>query len=388
MSNIITNSTGYMQFGGIIQNQTRTIAIIQDITLQIYENWITQYINRSGQIIGQISTDSENSIQNVCALDYLSTSSNIYMYGLIGLFSGQTLQIYSVSTEFYYISGDLDLIGTFGYIQGLKLVIYNADIIMQMQMNNTGYQAGVLFAVIMSQSWQVGNITVKNSLVSSYLCSGLITSYMNQGSFNQIYIYSSSAISNSTSLYSLSGALSGDSTGGLSRDTIINQIYVFNVSIATYSQGIWSISGGLVGDTHEANTYIQNVQIVYSTITSNGPITSSVQSAGLIATLYNAITNIQNTIINSSNISSSTTTKHAFSGGLLAAVTTQITIANSKIISVNLSASGVTYDIGTIFSNLVSFTATQLRSEGVNTVNGAIVTNCGNIQNFGAQNGC
>ncbi|CAL6010836.1 Hypothetical_protein [Hexamita inflata] len=315
------------------------------------------------------------------------------MYGLIGHCSGQTLKIQSISSEFYYISGDLDQIGTFGYIEGQKLVTSNADIILQTQMNNAGYSAGVLFAVIISYSWQVSNITVNNSLISSQISSGLITSYMNQGNINQIFIYSSSAFSNSTSSYSLSGALSGDSTTGQSGDNIINQIYVFNVSITTQSQGIWAISGGLIGDTHDANTYIQNVQIVLSTMTANGPISSSVQSAGLIATLYNsaqynATTNIQNTVINSSNISSSTTTKHAFSGGFLSAVSTQVIITNSKIYSVKLFANGVTFNIGTIFSNAVSFTATQLRSEGINMVNGAIVANCGNIQNLGAQNGC
>ncbi|CAL6000663.1 Hypothetical_protein [Hexamita inflata] len=330
----------------------------------------------------------------ICALDYINTdNSSVQLFGLIGYCDGYRLTIKYLQTQLYYLSGVVSA-GTIGTIEGQECIIIDANILLKVHNNNIGQYFGGLLCSIISEQWEIDNITVSNSHISSQISSGLITSLMTQGSFNKILINSSTAFSNSTSIYSISGALAGDSFGDASKEIVINQICLYNVSIVTLCNiGIYSLSGGLVGDTHETPTKIFNVNIEFSRISANGSVNDTVSSAGLVAIMYNIITIIQNVIINRTNISSFSNTTNVFCSGFLSGLQTKVDIIQSKIYSINLSANGTSTKVGTIMSsNSIDdqfiFIATGLISEGINTVNGINVNNCHNIKSIQDQNGC
>ncbi|CAL6039163.1 Hypothetical_protein [Hexamita inflata] len=384
-SYISSNSTNQMQFGGVICSQTNVIATITDLTFQIFEQW-TSFVGSSGQILGS-AFNSQNSIQSVCSLEYVTSSSIFCTFGLVGQYHG-SLNINCMLSNIQITSGDFDQTGTIVYVDGQQCTIKSVQVCIQMP-NNTGNQAGVLACSLMSWTQLITNVTIKDSHITSKILSGFITSYMTQCSFKQINIQSSTAISNSTSQYSLSGALSGDTVVGAAFEINMNQIYLYNITIITQSTGMWAISGGLIGDSHNTLTNMQKIKIDFSQICSNGPVSGSVQSTGLIVTIYNTDSYISDVYVMNTNISSSSSTKASYCAGFIAASDTKVQIFNSKVRSIQINISSPANNVGILLTNPVPiFTANNVSSEGINTINGNTILNCGNITNIAAQNGC
>ncbi|CAL5991040.1 Growth_factor receptor cysteine-rich domain superfamily [Hexamita inflata] len=272
ISQISTNSTNPMQFGGIICNEMNTTAKFYDITINILEQWETSNINNSGSILGQ-AVQSQNLIQTLCFMEHLTSNSYFTYFGLVGLHNG-TIYICNIQLHFMTILGNFKYFGTLGYINGSQCNIHNAQISLQVPVNNTGTYVGVLSSVILAENWSVTNITISNSYIYSKLLTGLIVSYINSGIFSQIYINSSIANSSGSYKWALSGGLYGDSRGvnyqNTSYNTTINQCFFQNNSIFTNSTDYQATSGGLIGDSQDNQISIQNVLLKFYNLSSYG----------------------------------------------------------------------------------------------------------------------
>ncbi|CAL5971501.1 Hypothetical_protein [Hexamita inflata] len=377
-----------MQFGGVICNQMNTTALISDITINIFEEWRTSNVNKSGSIIGQ-SVQSQNTIKTVCFMEYLTSNSYFTYLGLIGYHNG-SLSICNIQQNFMIQSGNFTNLGTFGGCIGSECIIYNAYISLQVPINNSGINVGVLIAVMFAEKWSVTNITINNSHIYSKQLSGLVISYINYGIFSQIYIYSSTANSSVTQNWAISGGLYGDSKSYSAplQITKIHQCYFENNSLFTNNSDIQATSGGLIGDSHNNQISINNIILKFYNLTSYGSAKYS-ESSGLIAFLYNATVEINNAQIFHICLFSQNVNLAFASGFIAQSNNYTLSINNSKVSNIQINISGTPIRVGILFCDAPSvLTATGLSSEGTNSINGATVNNCGNIQTFNAQNGC
>ncbi|CAL5991053.1 Growth_factor receptor cysteine-rich domain superfamily [Hexamita inflata] len=390
ISQISTNITNPMQFGGIICNEMNTTANISDVTLNIVEQWKTQNVNNSGYILGNV-IHSQNKIKTVCSKEYLTSNSYFASFGLVGSHNG-ILSISNIQSQLFMSTGDFDYLGTLGYANGSSCIVYNIQTSLQVPTNNSGIFVGVLISYILAENWSVTNIIINNSHIYSKLLTGLVVSYINSGIFSQIQIYSSSSNSSGTYNWALSGGLFGDSKGLSLQNTLqqiaINECYFENNSIFSNNSVIQATSGGIIGDSHDNNVSIQNVQLKFFDLSSYGSAQYT-QSTGLIAFLYNASVEINNAQISNINL----LTKNQYSAFASAFISQtsyyNVSISNSKVSNIQIYISGTPIRAGIIFCDAPSvLTATGLSSEGTNKINGAAVNNCGNIQTFNAQNGC
>ncbi|CAL6071821.1 Hypothetical_protein [Hexamita inflata] len=379
-----------MQFGGIICYQMNTTTNISDVTLNIVEQWKTNNVNNSGYILGQ-AVQSQNSIKTLCFMEHLTSNSYFIYFGLVGLHNG-TLSICNIQLQFMIIQGNFAYFGTLGYINGSQCIIYNVQLSLQVPINNSGLQIGVLGAVMLAENWSVTNITINNSHIYSQQMTGLVISYINSGIFSQINIYSSTANSSGSYRWAISGGLYGDSRikkdQNTSYNTTINQCYFQNNSIFTNNTDHQATSGGLIGDSQDNQISIQNVLLIFYNVSSYGSAVYT-ESSGLIAFLYNSIININNVQISYINLLTNNL-NIAFASGFIAQSNNCATnINNSKLSNTQISISGTPVVVGIIFSLAPQvLIATNFSTEGTNSINGASVNNCGNIQSFDEQNGC
>ncbi|CAL5971483.1 Hypothetical_protein [Hexamita inflata] len=113
------------------------------------------------------------------------------------------------------------------------------------------------------------------------------------------------------------------------------------------------------------------------------------ESSALISFLNDTVINIKNVQISHINLLTNNV-NIAFASGFIAQSSNYTAnINNSKVSNTQISISGTPFKVGIIFSLAPQvLTATNLSTEGTNSINGATVNNCGNIQTFDAQNGC
>ncbi|CAL6049860.1 Hypothetical_protein [Hexamita inflata] len=311
---------------------------------------------------------------------------------MVGYHNG-SISISNMKLQFMILQGNFTYLGILGVTEGYECFIYNVQTSLQLPTNNSGTHVGVLSSYMLAENWSVINITISNSYIYSQLLTGLLMGYINSGTFSQIYVYSSTANSSGSYNWALSGVLYGDSKGysvqNTQQKTTVHQCYFENNTIFTNNSVIQATSGGLIGDSQDNNIRIQNVKLILNNISSYG---SAIQadSSGLIAFLYDAIIDIINVYISQINLYSNNVNV-AFAGGFIAqtSLNYKVQITDSKISNIQINIYGTQFRVGIIFSLTPSvLTATGLRSEGTNSINGAAVNNCGNIQTFNEQNGC
>ncbi|CAL6000669.1 Hypothetical_protein [Hexamita inflata] len=331
-------------------------------------------------------------------MEQLQSNSYFTNFGAVGLYNG-VLTFCNINYQMIMQLGNFNYVGTLGQVNGILCTINNVYTSVQVPENNSGFYVGVLISIVQSENWSVSNITINNSYVYSKLMTGLTIAYINAGSFYSISIYSSIAQSIGSNYWALSGGLYGDSVvlhlQNTAQTTIINQCYFVNSSIFTNNSVIQASSGGLIGDSHENQIEIYNVYLKSIDLLSCGTAQLA-QSSGLIAFLYDSIVHINN--VQMSNIKlSSQNTNTAYVSGFIAQQTNmnpilnnQVYIFNSKVQAIQMyipEGSPVYYGI-IISKQPPVFNVNQLSSDGANTINGATIRNCGNIQNFNTQYGC
>ncbi|CAL5998687.1 Hypothetical_protein [Hexamita inflata] len=366
-----------------------TTAKISDITINIFEEWKTTNVNKSGSIIGQ-SVQSQNTIKTICFTEHLTSNTYFTYFGLFGYHNG-TISICNIQQNFIILQGNFTCFGTLGVVEGQNCVIYNVQTTIQIPSNNSGTYVGILSSFMLAENWSVTNITISNSHIYSQLLTGLI-SYINSGAFSEIYIYNSTANSSGQYNWALSGGLYADSKGYSAQNTLqnttVNQCYFENNSLFTNNSVIQASSGGLIGDSQDNQIRICNVLLKLCHLSSYGSATQT-QSSGLIAFLYDTVIEINNVQV-SHIILDSENLNIAFEGGFIGQSRNYtININNSKVSNILITISGTPFRVGILFSETPSvLTATGLSSDGANIINGAAVNNCGNIQSVIEQNGC
>ncbi|CAL5970262.1 Hypothetical_protein [Hexamita inflata] len=384
LTTISTTSTNQMQFGGLITCQNSTKLQISDIQVIIYEQISTQFVNSSGQLFGYISNG--NCIYFIC-IEYQNfiQNSKISNFGMIGQVNG-ILLISMISSQYQYQlkNSFINMVGMMGIVCGITSNFANIEI-QTIIKQNQGQSIGAVAGCINSSLWQAQNITVKNSYLTGNFNLGLFASQTSIGSIITSS-FSSSNIISSNLTYSLQGGMIADTQGNIQ----VQLCVVNNLTIFSNNSFAWSVSGGLIGDTHTFTTNIQQTIVTSSNIECYGSVTSSASSGGLIAWIYDSILQIANVQILNMYLNAQSQTGRVFVGGLIAFNGgVNCTIYNTKIYDIQIVILGTSIYSGVIFSCAYStvFVFSQTYTDGINTINGVYITNCKNVVNL-TQTGC
>ncbi|CAL5983789.1 Hypothetical_protein [Hexamita inflata] len=389
MSNIITNISQFMLFGGLITISNTSNIKIQDITLNSYEQWNNQTTNNSGQILGQVNNSISN-IYMICATEYVSSGVNtqFYRFGLIGYFNGQlTIQILSLQS--IILPGSFTHTGMIGYVNGTKSTFMNVYISFQLAVN-TGDYCGSLAGKLMAVQQQIYNISIIESQIEAHILVGLISSDIRNCSITNTKIVSSQVSGNSQNNVQYSAGLFASTQGYIQ----IIQCYIQNISISAQSSQMWAISGGLLGDAVDSSTLIQQTKLISSEISGTGSVSKSVSSGGLVGYQFDGKMNINNVYVQYTNITAislGSPLEGTFCGTFAAfVIRQQIYLTNSKITSVQIQIHG----ISNIYAGLIlgvywtsDYTANGVMTEGFNYINGGVILNCANVVSQ-SQSGC
>ncbi|CAL6037194.1 Conserved_hypothetical protein [Hexamita inflata] len=375
----------YIQYGGLISCLNQSKLLLNDIQLVLYELISTSFVNNSGQLLGFVNNSNTN-IYFICASTLIISDAQTNCFGLIGKITG-SLQIQTIFSQNALMQGNFSVVGAIGFINTGSANLVN--IIVQISINNNhGEFIGGLSGIIYSNIWQAQNITIDNSYITGNRLLGLLTSAATGGTLIQSSFTSSNIIADSL-CQTFQGGIIGD-TGNSDLLSLFSNI-VFNISLLSNNTNIWSISGGLIGDTHASPCIIQYSIIKSSYIQSYGTGVRYASSGGVIACVYDSTTTIQDVQVINTNIKAASSTSHVLCAGVISQISNQrITVSNTKVIQVQIIATGITYDAGIVFSNSGSstFILSGSSTGGTNSINNSIQKNCANIIAFSNQDGC
>ncbi|CAL5982017.1 Hypothetical_protein [Hexamita inflata] len=395
-------------FGQIISLINSSVIALTDVYFNQYELINTLFTNFSGQLVGMSNFSTITVIKaSIIEVMLSNVNSQFNMFGLIGFSSG-TLYIESLQAIYQlYNSTYYNYVGVFGYVNGTSSDFTNVILQFVISQQQAGLYVGVLAGVLLAFVQNIESITIENSFITSSYSAGLIASICSNINLNMVNIRDSTinCSSNilSTSTWSVSGSLIGQVLDQIFQrnnqmHVQILQCIIQSMSIYTYHNITWSLAGGLIGDSHTTPLFIQFTIVNKSDIQASGPVTNVVTASGLVSYLYcqNQInfTNIK--VCNTNLRAISTTSQSQSCSGIFSHVVystdiSQITLylSNSVITSVSLFVTGSSTLSGIILNNnkILYFTANQVSTEGINTINGAALLNCANIINQ-SQNGC
>ncbi|CAL5999026.1 Hypothetical_protein [Hexamita inflata] len=385
---ITTSITNNFNFGGLICYQNSTTTTIFDVTLLIYEQILTIFINNSGLLIGQSFQSYQTQIQSICISFTISSqeTSQFFRFGMIGYANG-ILEINKVNSIQSYLSGKFLEIGSIlGYVDGILSNFLNIKLQIDIE-NNQGYYTGALAGTLYSDFQTIQNITILQSVITGEEQNGLITSTSKKLNIYQLIILSSTVNTKNKS-DSFSGSIAGQTFDEVS----ILQCYLYNISIVSQSLGgRWAISGGLLGDTHDFSTSILNVKIHIADIQAFGSTSSIISSGGIIACQYSSNITISNVQIQDSNLSAYNDKFDILCAGFLSSVgSNNISIQNSQLTTVRVSGNqAISSQFGIITSNVAgsTFSFSNVTTTGTNSINGAVIANCPNVI-APSQSGC
>ncbi|CAL6112111.1 Conserved_hypothetical protein [Hexamita inflata] len=382
---ITTTSTNPMRYGGIITIMNNSVSKIFDLSINMFEKVTTQFINKSGQLLGYVNS-SKTQLFMICISENIQSNSNstFYMFGVIGYHSGD-FQLNQLSAEYIMNYGIYSVFGLLGFVNGTSANLINMLVSVQTGQNK-GVQAAAVASILGADTQYIQNISVYNSYITAQSLVGLVASCIYQGNVQQINVVSSYICAASLNYSALAGSIFGETVDTIQLQTSI----VNNITVASYSTQTWAISGGVIADTHENPTILKQVSVQESVLQASGPVTKAVSASGLIAFLYNATIQISNTHVKNMNMTVDSATNSIFCSGFLASISnTTITITSSKVQTIQINIWGTQQFSGIILSNPGDnkFFPTSVFSEGYNTINGNVIQNCPLITNQ-SQRGC
>ncbi|CAL6109788.1 Conserved_hypothetical protein [Hexamita inflata] len=382
---ITTTSTNPMRYGGIITIMNNSVSKIFDLSINMFEKVTTQFINKSGQLLGYVNS-SKTQLFMICISENIQSNSNstFYMFGVIGYHSGD-FQLNQLSAEYIMNYGIYSVFGLLGFVNGTSANLINMLVSVQTGQNK-GVQAAAVASILGADTQYIQNISVYNSYITAQSLVGLVASCIYQGNVQQINVVSSYICAASLNYSALAGSIFGETVDTIQLQTSI----VNNITVASYSTQTWAISGGVIADTHENPTILKQVSVQESVLQASGPVTKAVSASGLIAFLYNATIQISNTHVKNMNMTVDSATNSIFCSGFLASISnTTITITSSKVQTIQINIWGTQQFSGIILSNPGDnkFFPTSVFSEGYNTINGNVILNCPLITNQ-SQRGC
>ncbi|CAL6043291.1 Hypothetical_protein [Hexamita inflata] len=329
------------------------------------------------------------------------------MFGLIGLSYGilhidALKAIYTLYNSTYY-----NYIGIFGFVNGSSSEFTNVVIQFFIGQQQVSQYVGALAGVLVAQIQNIHSITIQNSFITSSFNAGFIASIGSNININMVNLHDSSINCSynvlSPSIQTICGGIIGQVRDQI--NLINNQIriqimqcIIYSIQINTYHVITWSLAGGLIGDSHITPLSIQQTIVNKSDIYAYGPVTNGVTASGLISFMYNQ-NNIEFSNINLCNsnlrVSSNTSQFQSCSGLFSHVLQTQfysnmtLILSNSIVTNISLSVNGFATLSGVIFTNnrILQFSASQVSTEGTNTINGVTIQNCASVINT-SQSGC
>ncbi|CAL5976530.1 Hypothetical_protein [Hexamita inflata] len=389
MSNIITTTTQFLSFGGILTYCNTSIIQVEDIQLNTYEQWDNKYINYTGHIFGFINKSISNMFM-ICAIQIVNSSINsqFYMFGLIGYFNSQ-LTIQLLSAQCQILPGTFTQTGIIGYVNGTKSLIMNVQIQFQMTINKGNF-SGSLAGMLYASEQLIYNVSIIESQIEAHLLVGLMTAQVRNCKLTNIQIVSSQASGSTFNENQYSAGLIAVTEGYVQ----IIQCYISKIQIQSYSNLTWAISGGIFGDIYNTSMSIQQTQLLSSYISCNGSTQNSVNSGGLVGYQFDGQMNVIDTQIQLTNITAFSTNQQIFGtfcgtfAGFL--IRQRIFLTNSKISSVQIQIGGQQK----LFAGLIlgvnwtiAYTANGISTDGINIINGGVIANCANVVTQ-SQSGC
>ncbi|CAL6057184.1 Hypothetical_protein [Hexamita inflata] len=304
------------------------------------------------------------------------------MFGLIGWFNGN-LQISVLSSQYQLNDGIFINVGTFGLINGTSSS-YNNIIVQTQIQNNSGLCVGALAGVIYSNLWKAQNISVDLSYITGNRLLGLLASSTTTGSVFECHFASSFIYANQQD-QTFQGGIIGSIQSNEQIQLVIILCQVTNLSLLSNNNFTWSISGGLVGDTHANPAQITQTTVKDLDIQSYGEVRDYVSSASLIACVYDSVTSITDVYIKNISVIASSSTKTAYSAGIISSVRNQkINVTNTQIVSIQIVVQGNIMYSGILFGNSGGsansiFNISLTKTSGVNTINGTSIANCADV---------
>ncbi|CAL5999710.1 Hypothetical_protein [Hexamita inflata] len=424
-----------MQYGGLIAILISSNVQIKDITFQQFDQWTTSYTQLSGQIIGFINGKQNRvQIKQLC-FDYrLQSNANtnsFYGFGLIGYVEG-IIQMQSANINYEALNqGVFNEFGSIGITSNNCESALLHEIYIQFKMaNNYGQNISSLVASQLATNWSVNEISINNSCVIGVRTGFISGQAQNNGTVENIQIYSSLSYANGTVYHSFSASIIGFTE-------IYTQIYIVYVNtiktnVSSISNSGWcALAGVVIGEQQPGGKlYIKNILVNNSIILANATVDYSC-SGGIIAKLFSVVVmqncNVTNTVINSSQQSQNV----SFSGSFVSFVSQsyiaglpsqlQINACNSDKTHIFSKADNISYSGGIVGYSYISILevnnvivcniviigqSLQIQSKitanyylstvqilnsqsfGMNIINNVQVGNCVLINNINSQSGC
>ncbi|CAL6050516.1 Pectin_lyase fold/virulence factor [Hexamita inflata] len=261
----LTSTFGmYFQYSGFITQLNHSEFTLSELYYISVSQIITQYINNSGQIIGQSNSNVQILLQRICFNEKLTAQQTIFdSFGLCGQIQGN-ISILRVSYNYIIDNVSLKAFGIVGNITQSSIFteVSNVQIQVNIQNETSSLSVSAVFGIVQSIQWKILNIEVQSSQLSAnngssgYICGNSL----NYGEIIQV-------VTNSSNISSYSNA---GSIVGKSSSLFLENIFVNNITIQSQQY-----SGGILG-------YVYKVDAVQCSV-NNSRIFSAQKSSGLAA---------------------------------------------------------------------------------------------------------
>ncbi|CAL6076200.1 Hypothetical_protein [Hexamita inflata] len=385
ISNINTNQTNYLLFGGLIAYTNTSQVNIIDVSSQILEYYNILFSGNTGQILGYTNT-SVTQFNSICVQNQISANQDTQftVFGIIGLHTG-SLTINQLSAIYVMDQGVFNYAGVLGNVKGDSANLLNTEIEMQIS-SNLGAYVAALCGVLWCSKISIVNASIQDSFIEAKNKAGLISAttnaiYLFQIRINSSYVNTICNISEGE-LTAFAGGLIGD-TWGFAQ---IQQCIVTNHTSISYSANTWAISAGLIGDVHQFDTIIQQSTVDSSYINSTGSVKNIISAGGILGYIYDASSvQISTTSLTNSILYGAGTADGTYVGGIFAYHrNSSFIISDSSVKNVRIYVQGSVRQFGGLiicYSGAIVYTATNIKTDGDNFINDISIANCPNAVN-------
>ncbi|CAL6082303.1 Hypothetical_protein [Hexamita inflata] len=430
ISSISSSTNNQMQFGGFIAISISSKVYIKDVTFQQYDLWTVSFTQLSGQIIGLIKgVQSKIQIQQLC-VDYQlysnASTNSFYGFGLIGYVEG-VIMMKNANINYKVLSqGLFNEFGSIGITSNNCQNIKLNDMYIQFKMeNNYGYNISSLIASQLATNWSIYEITINNSCVIGVRTGFISGRAYNNGTIENIQVFSSLSYANGTLYHSFSASI----IGIIEMYAQIKLIYVktIKINVSSISSSGWcALAGTIIGEQQPSGKLIiTNILVNDSIVLAKATVDYSC-SGGIISKLFGQVIiqycNVTNTTINSSQQLQNVSYAGSFVSYVLNTGSTQLQVNTCYSNSTNIfgKADNISYVGGMVgyshnsiidVSNVVILNifimgqSLQIQSKitvnyylgtiqivnsqslGINVINNAQVGNCV-FNNIYSQSGC
>ncbi|CAL6102459.1 Conserved_hypothetical protein [Hexamita inflata] len=163
LGSISTSSSYCYNFGGIIAYHSASFTSVNNVILDSYQKFSTNYVSTSGFLFGSVSTSSMIMINNVC-LQQNMTSTTIYnQFGIIGFNSGK-ISIKNVQVTFSSQGTQFTYFGIVGQQSSTNAEFINLITFVSVSLTIGGNYIGFVIGQELSKNCSIYNLSVVGNL--------------------------------------------------------------------------------------------------------------------------------------------------------------------------------------------------------------------------------